>query len=895
MRGRKQEKNRDKQSLFEFYDVRTPKNGRVEPNRQAEQLDFFLKIMSAANEAPSLDEAFVSVLDEICSYLGWPVGHVYIVDEKRPDYLTPTSLWHLDDDAAYENFREISISEEIAKGQDLAGVVFKHDDYVWAERLAVSKQPLRRFAAALNCGLGFGFAIPVRCHGEIAAVLEFYAPESGVDEAPTTELLEAVTTHLGRAIERNRAEEALRRAREQAEMANDAKSSFLATMSHEIRTPLNEVIGMIELLRRTKLDAEQSGMIRVANDAATGLLEIINDILDFSKVEAGKMNFDLIDVDIRDVLEGVAETISPSASTKNIKLDLIIDPIIPGVVKADPTRLRQILLNLCSNAVKFTNADGLELNTVTIDAKLLSLDGETATVAFGVKDTGIGLSAENRADLFLPFSQAEASTTRRYGGTGLGLAITKNLVTMMSGEISVESEIGAGSEFRFFLPFEVVTEACKVSEERDLSDIRVLALMRDDDENMRLLDALMRSGADCDHMAAYEDVVHMATAAAISEDFYDIIVLSKSAQPLVPQIDELRAIAHPVAQRFMLLGLDRNDAVGENKADTLIVASAPLLLNRTLTDIKKLLTLETASPLENVLAFQAAGPSQSQSDAGANLNFNRDANANADIPDAESQGRLLLLAEDNPVNRAVITRQLRLFGYEVEESYDGKMALEMFPKRNYAMLITDCHMPNLDGCGLARSVRKMESGSDHPTPIIAVTANALNDEADNCRAAGMDDYLSKPLMLNALGKVLSKWASDAISPVDEEAIKETIYEAIQSDIDPVDLSALGAMLSSSDKLYLKTILQFFLDTMSDTPQEMARLIATKNNTGLRDAAHSAKGAAASAGAKPLAELLKRPQAASEKADWPVIDELAPQISDALAGVSEFTENMANSG
>jgi signal transduction histidine kinase/CheY-like chemotaxis protein len=765
MRGRNQEKNRDKQSLFEFYDVRTAEKGQALPNRQAEQLDFFLKIMAAANEASSLDEAFVTVIDEICGYLGWPVGHVYIVDDLRPDCLKSTPLWHMDDKDTYKTFKEISDASVISKGQDLAGVVFMHDHYVWAERLALSKQPLRRFAAALNCGLGFGLAIPVRRHGEIAAVLEFYAPESGVEEAPTTELLEAVTTQLGRAVERNHAEEELRRAREQAEMANDAKSTFLATMSHEIRTPLNGVIGMIELLRRTNLDAEQSGMIRVANDAATGLLEIINDILDFSKVEAGKLELDFIDVDIRDVLEGVAETILPSANTKNIKFSLSVDPMIPGVVKADPTRLRQILLNLCSNAVKFTNADSLEINTVSIAARLLMLEGSTATVAFSVKDTGIGLSAENRADLFLPFSQAEASTTRRYGGTGLGLAITKNLVTMMSGDISVESEIGVGSEFLFQLPFEVVSEAYKISEDRDLSNIRVLALMQDDDENMRLLDALTRSGADCDHMTTYEDVVHMANAAAISEDFYDVIVLSKleQEQSPAPLIDELRSIFHPVGQHFMLLGLDRNDVVGGDRADTLIVTWAPLLLNQTLTDLKIFLAPAPSSQPENVLAFHGAGDAANQ----------------ANIPKAESQGRLLLLAEDNPVNRAVITRQLRLFGYEVEEAYDGEMALAMFPKRNYAMLITDCHMPNLDGYGLARSVRKMESGGEHRTPIIAVTANALRDEADNCRAAGMDDYLSKPLMLNALGKVLSKWASEMNGPIEEGVTKEIIFEAIQ--------------------------------------------------------------------------------------------------------------------
>lgn len=710
--------------------------------------------------------------------------------------------------------------------------------------------------------------------------------------------MSVVTNQLGRVIDRQRTEVALRRAREQAEAANEAKSAFLATMSHEIRTPMNGVIGMIDLLRQTDVNADQIGMIRTAHDAARGLLNVIDKVLDFSKVEAGRTEFDYAPTDIRDVLEGAVETILPNANSKNIDLSLYVDSRIPGSVMIDPARLRQILLNLGGNAIKFTNTNSVEQKVVAFKAELIKRDGGTALIKISVKDSGIGIAVESLTHIFEPFAQAEASTTRRFGGTGLGLAITKNLVARMSGEITVQSKKGVGSTFAIEIPCEVLGDQAPLPENRDLSNIRVLAMLSENGADGMVLSALNRAGALCDAAADPNTTKRLAKESAIAGALYDVVVLGQSDAPRKTGrlMNDIRALTKTPCLRFAVLSTDRNAISLYSSGDTFIVDTNPLLLNHFLEVFKNFAIKPITSP-DDLLQDSEALSLKPRT-----------------TPDVRLDGACLLLAEDNLVNQDVMSRQIDKLGYTVEIASDGEIALEMFRNRDYAALITDCHMPNLDGYGLAQCVREIESGGARRIPIIAVTANALSSEEEHCLAAGMDDYLAKPLLLSDLERVLSKWAPQATaSPLPEVESLDTKSDLGRSirpepglrligkgesgekhpNHPPVDLDELALILGNDEPKYLKELLEFFLETIVETPRDIARLVEAEDGAGLRDAAHAAKGAAASAAAKPLAELFGKLQVASAAPNWPEIKQTMTEMSEAIADIDAFTKQLPN--
>jgi PAS domain S-box-containing protein len=402
-------------------------------------------------------------------------------------------------------------------------------------------------------------------------------------------------------------------AEQAAHAASRAKSEFLANMSHEIRTPMNGVIGMVDILQATALSPEQHRMLGTIQQSATALLQILNDILDFSKIEAGKLDVESIPTQLHEVAAGVVHLIESVANAKALKLSVFVDPALPAWTLCDPVRLRQVLLNLLGNAVKFTRATPGQAAQVDLRLAPCALANGSPGVRLSVRDNGIGISPEVVANLFQPFTQADESTARKFGGTGLGLSITQRLVELMGGRITVASTLGEGSEFVVELPL----------------------------------------------------------------------------LPCAP--DQAQALPAPVST-----------------------------------------SSERRSP-----AQRPDAPT---------------------IDEALQTQRLILLAEDNEINRDVMQEQLRLLGYTCELAEDGAIALQMWQANpgRYALLLSDCHMPNLDGFGLTEAIRRAEPAGTR-LPIIAVTANAMQGEAERCRERGMDDYLSKPLRMNVLREVLGKW------------------------------------------------------------------------------------------------------------------------------------------
>ncbi len=794
-------------------------------------------------EAATLQEAAPRILQAICTILDWEHGALWIVD-REATLLRCVETWH-PASVKFPEFEALSRQTSFPRGVGLPGRVWTSGKPAWIPDVTQDVN-FPRAPVADREGLHAAFALPILLGADVLGVMEFFSREIREPDEELLNMLATIGSQIGQFSERRRAEEDSRRAREAAEAANRAKGDFLANVSHEIRTPMTAIVGLTELALETKLTPEQREYLKGVRDSAESLMALINDILDFSKIEARKLELDYSHFRLRDTLEDTMKVLALRADSR-LEMATEILPEVPDALVGDPGRLRQVVINLVGNAVKFT-----EHGEVVLRVEPVSRTEHQASLHFSVRDTGIGVAPEKQQVIFDAFAQADSSTTRRYGGTGLGLAISSQIVALMDGRIWVESQVGHGSTFHFTACFGLAgAEPASLTEPASLRDLPVL-VVDDNATNRRILEevlrrwhmkpALVESGA-----AALEA---LAQARARQRPF--ALALLDGHMPemdgfmLAERIRKDRSLKHTKLILLTSAG-QPEDAARSRKLGVSAFLTKPVKQSDLMDAI--LTTFGEREPVRPVKA-------RASRRAGPRLH--------------------ILVAEDNAVNQRLVRRLLEKQGHRVTVAANGREALAEAEKHRFDLILMDVQMPEMGGFEATAAIREREQHSGRRIPIVAMTAHALPEDRERCLRAGMDAYVPKPIRTEELLKTVEQLAPVASSGAGRE--KEAAGGVL-------DEAALVAGVSGDRKLLLELV-DLFLHDRAGLLAELRSAVRRRDAARVQTSAHALKGSVGNFAARGAYEAARKLETLGREGDLAAVGAAYAALEDEVTRLAQ---------